>query len=338
MEIITFAGGRSVEHAVSLSSERNIRSVLEENGHIVHPILIREDGVFTYQDKIVSFIPGKGFFVGNTHLSADVVFPLCHGYEGEDGALQGLCQFLHLPIISESVLASAIGMHKDAQTCLAKESKIPVLDNVCLDTTNTDMNQIQSALALGKDLIIKPEAGGSSIGVAIIKDATREKVAKAVQDIGLYDAKALIQPYLNPLRELECAVYAENGHFQVIGPGELCKIGDYASYTEKYTPTKAAMFNTDPVIPEEIRMQAQTLSLRIAKALYLTLYTRIDFFYHKGKLIFNEINTVPGMTEKSGFPLLADAKGKGINKVLEIMIKEAIALAKREEKINHHYA
>ncbi len=326
MRILLFQGGSSVEHDVSLCSAEYIKQLLEEMGHTILTVDVTRQGRFFLEGKELKAIIGAGF----EGISADAAFPLIHGYGGEDGLLQSLLELLKIPCISENTLTSSIGMHKEIQLKLFREAGIPVLDSICLDKTKP------VPLLSWKEVVVKPEAGGSSIGVFFV--GNEEKAIKeALEGVFRLDTKAILQPYIKPIREIETGVYYDKkeNKLHVLGPVEIKYEGSFFDYKVKYSSATTVIKEEEVDLSEEIKQNIRALSQKAFLAVSGEMYMRIDFFLTKENEIYlNEINTIPGMTENSHFPVLAGGKN-GMKEVLSTLLSNALMNQEEKDTISH---
>ncbi len=326
MRILLFQGGSSVEHDVSLSSAAYIKQLLEELGHTVLPVFVTKEGRFFFQGKELKAILGSGF----ENLEADIAFPLIHGYGGEDGLLQSLLELLKLPFASENTLTSSIGMHKEIQLKLFKEAGIPILDSICIEKGE------KIPLLPWDEVVVKPEAGGSSIGVFFVRNE-EEAICKALEEVFRLDKKAILQPYLKQIREVETGVYYDkkNKELHILGPVEIRYEGEFFDYKVKYSSATTVLKEEEVVLTKELKQEIRKLSEKAFHAVSGEMYMRIDFFLTKdNKIYLNEINTIPGMTENSHFPVLAGGK-EGMKKILTTLLSNALLIREEQKNISH---
>lgn len=331
MEILLLYGGKSVEHEVSLKTASFIRSNLNALGHTVKDIYITKEGLFTYNDEPVSIIPQTGFFIGDNLLTADCAFIAMHGAFGEDGRVQGMLEQLDLPYISTNSSSSMLGMHKDLQyKALPTIPRIPYL---CFNYQDEiDFKTVKETL--GEDLILKPEAGGSSVGIIHLKEASQKEFSKSLNEIFTLDDNIIIQPYLGSFKELMLGVYKTGKEVKAIGPGMMDCALDILDYEAKYTKNNVAIFNPEPILDDVIKKEAQEMARAVFKGLNCSMYARVDLFLKGDKLYLNEINTIPGFTETSYFPQLLK-RDIGVQRFLTLMIEESFKLYERRKGINH---
>ena len=256
----------------------------------------------------------------------DVWFPILHGLNGEDGTIQGLLKFTQKPFISSGILGSAICMDKITSKLLFADLKIPQvnylpLQNYDPNNTNELQNIIKKVNAkLNFPLFIKPSNSGSSLGISKINNIKDLPIAlKKAWEI---DKRIIIEEGLN-VRELECGIIGKNNLY----PSEVGEIeckSEWYDYESKYTLANKLIIPA--LIDKNIRDQIQTFAIEGCKALNVEVFARVDFFLEKetNKIYLNEINTIPGFTDKSMFPLLWKPLGLDIDQLVAKLINIVI--------------
>ena len=327
MIVLIIYGGISVEHEVSVMSFNNIKNILTGIGYEVKQLYITKQGLFTYEGRSVSVTPGEGFFSDGKLIGCDVILPLVHGNTGEDGKLQGLLELLDTPYISEGVFTSAAGMDKLRQTDIVKEH-VP-----CLRTEKYTSHEGWA----GKDCVMKPCSGGSSVGIHIIYQSTRNSLEEAFNDIKRYDPVLLIQPLVKNARELELLALRDSDETVILGPVEIKKAGSFLSYHDKYASVITEVIPSEEVIITDVqRSLLKDYSRKVFTLLGGEIYMRIDFLMDtEGAIFFNEVNTVPGMTETSHFITLA--REIGFEKLFRMLTDAAYERKRRIDVLTRSY-
>jgi D-alanine-D-alanine ligase len=259
----------------------------------------------------------------------DVIFPVLHGTYGEDGTIQGLLEMADIPYVGCGVLASACGMDKVFMKTLFRDSDLPMCKYVWFlrgeweRNTEAVINQIEAKL--GYPCFVKPANLGSSVGVS--KAADESSLRQAIELAAVYDRKIIVEEGLD-VREIECAVIG-NEHPKASLPGEyIIKADDkkFLDYTEKYAGTGNNEFIVPALISEELTIKIQQMAVSAYRAIDASGLARIDFFLRNdsGVLLINEINTLPGLTDASGFPKMWAGSGLEFSKVIDELINLAI--------------
>jgi D-alanine-D-alanine ligase len=345
-------GGKSGEHEVSKCSAASVCAELDKTKYQVTAIGIDKDGRW-YPQKNIEFEEKEGFgqvlslkkegnwlvnhFEDRDHgftlhnldngeqVSVDLIFPVVHGKNCEDGILQGLLELARVPYVGAEVLGSSVGMDKDVTKRILDHGNIPVVPWITL--RKIDWEQSQDKLVakikneIGLPFFAKPANEGSSVGIYKVK--SEQDISKLVSEAFKYDEKLLIEKSVN-CREIECAVLG-NDDPRVSVAGEIIPKHEFYSYDAKYIDSEGA----ELVIPAEIDKDiAETISnyaIKTFKLLCLKGLSRIDFFLDKdtGKIYLNEINSLPGFTSISMYSKLWDYSGIPYAKLLDKLIELA---------------
>ncbi|OGI74682.1 D-alanine--D-alanine ligase A [Candidatus Nomurabacteria bacterium RIFCSPHIGHO2_01_FULL_43_16] len=305
-------GGKSAEHDVSLQSARNVINALDKKKYQVVLVKINRNGKFKF-DSIKNF---------------DVVFPVMHGPFGEDGSMQGLLKLAGVPFVGPSVLGSAVGMDKDVMKRLFRDAGILIGKFIVIkDNEKINFNKVKKELGL--PVFVKPVNMGSSVGINKVRNEKEFK--KAVKEAFKFDTKVIIEEFISG-REIECSVLGNKKPTASI-PGEIIANQEFYSYDAKYIDEESVA-----VIPAKIDKKTtkkiQELAIRVFKVLNCEGMGRVDFFLKKnGRVVVNEINTIPGFTKISMYPKLWEASGMPLPKLLDKLIELAIERFKKEQKL-----
>lgn len=351
MTVALLFGGRSTEHIVSINSARTIHKALIDAGFSVICIGITLEGRWYLQEGGVSHqlecstavvaVPGSGFYVGDRQLALDAVFATTHGYGGEDGNLQGLCLLCRLPLCGCDTVASALGMHKDFASKLFEEANIPVVPTMVLDTgylRSYDQGRLFSDAVrnLGPDLFVKPENSGSSVGVKPLPCCTADQLSAAVEQARQYSERVLIQQLIQPLLEVETAVLETKEGLLVAGPGAVIDPAKdttgFLSYEHKYGQVDTASIRVPCGLDPGTEQAIRTYALKAFQAIKANGYARVDFFFSNGRIYLNEINTAPGMTAVSHYPVLMASMGYDLPTVCTHLVAEALRRFEEENR------
>jgi D-alanine-D-alanine ligase len=351
LRVALLFGGRSAEHDVSLMSAANVYRALDPERYEVVPIAVARtgawmlcslpDGKFPTQvpdeGPLVTLLPGGGgrLVVASadtpveTPAPVDVIFPVLHGPFGEDGSVQGLAELAGVPFVGASVFASAAAMDKDAAKRLLRDAGLPVPRFRIV--TPDDVTSFDELVAqLGRPLFVKPARLGSSVGVG--KADTAEEFAAALAEAFRYDRKVLIEEFMRG-REVECGVLEDaDGTLTTSLPGEIVPTNRYAFYTyeAKYLDEHGAVVKVPADLPKAVVKRVQTLSVQAFQALGCEAMARIDFFLREDMSVFiNEVNTIPGFTNISMYPLAFKASGVSYTELVDRLIQHALARASR---------
>lgn len=350
MQVALVYGGRSTEHVVSINSAKGVYPELRKSNHTVHLIGISLDGGWYLQKGPIqteidttdplSLKPGLGIFENEVQLPVEVAFATTHGFGGEDGNLQGLCQLCNIPLCGCDTLSSALGMHKDLAAKLFSDAGIPTVPSVVLDSFELykPAEELLDKLvdSLGHDLFIKPENSGSSVGVMALKGATIQTLQAALDGAKQYSERVLVQKLIQPMVEIECAALKDaQGQLVIAGPAMVVdakkeSVG-FLSYEHKYGQVDTAHLQIPSSLPPEVEQQVRSYAYQAFNAIRGDGYARIDFFHGPQGLFLNEINTSPGMTGTSHYPTLMASIGYSLQTVLDLLIEEVLARKTREK-------
>ncbi|MEV3979601.1 D-alanine--D-alanine ligase family protein [Nonomuraea sp. NPDC049758] len=348
-------GGRNSEHAVSLMGAGSVLDVIDRSKYEVIPVGIAQDGrwVLAASDQrfaieagelpavdtsgaalalpsggagLVAYDPGS---IPVELGTVDVVFPVMHGPFAEDGTIQGLLEMAGVRYVGSGVLASAVGMDKAHMKTVMAAAGLPIGRYVVVRDRDWRLNRecvLKEAEELGFPVFVKPARAGSSQGISKAQD--RAELEAAVESARVHDPKVLIEAAIEG-REIECAVLESLGDEPAAAsiPGEVRVEGgqEFFDFEAKYYPDQMSL--TVPAdIPAETAEELRAMAVRAFEALDCEGLSRVDFFYTPdGRLIFNEINTMPGFTSLSVAPQLWAASGLSYPQLVDRLIQLALS-------------
>jgi len=297
MKIAVLAGGRSSEHDVSLSSAAAVREGLEQAGHEVVAIEIgREDGRWTVEGDPLSLEPGSA------PLGADIVFPVLHGPFGEDGTVQGMLETLDVPYVGAGVLASALCMDKAMFKDLIGSRGLPQVEYAAV-REGADLAELVERVGL--PLFVKPARLGSSVGISKVSGAA--ELGAALELAFSHDPVAIVERMATGI-EVECSVIG-NREPVASTPGEIVAHADWYDYEAKYTPGGMELV-VPPRLGDDVIERVRELTVEVFTCTGCAGFARADFFVEDGdRVLVNELNTIPGFTQTSGFPKMFELSG-----------------------------
>lgn len=341
-------GGRSGEHEVSVMSARGIVRALDPSRFEPVPIGIDREGRWQLVDTSALLLPpaaaagqavGEGALVAagrsealarapsgdlRREFGVDVFFPIVHGTQGEDGALQGLLEMAGAPYVGCGVLGSAVGMDKDVSKRLLRDAGLPVVDFVVARSGAAADAGLEARVRaeLGYPCFVKPANLGSSVGVTKVRSAT--ELPHAVAQAFRYDRKLVIERAIDA-REIETAVLGLERP-EVSVPGEIVPRHEFYSYEAKYLDPEGAELLVPAPLTQEQTREVQRLSLRAFEALELEGLARVDFFLERrtGRWFVNEVNTLPGFTEVSMYSRMWEHSGLSYRDLVSRLIDLAL--------------
>ena len=346
LNVVVLFGGVSPEHEVSKTSAATIISNISEEEYNIIPMYITRDGKWLMYDGSIDNIRNvqwerygtpaiispdashKGIvrIVGDKArlVSVDVVFPVLHGDNGEDGSVQGLFELAGIPYVGSGILSSALCMDKafTNQICVSmgiKHTPYIVCKQHELISASSAFKRIKR---LGYPCFVKPAISGSTIGIS--RANNKRELDAAIEAALMYDDKVIIEKAVTG-RELECAVLGSGGEVEASVVGEIIPAGEYYDFDSKYN-NKSSKTIAPADIPENISEEIRELSVKIFKALDCSGLARADFFWDEkaDKVIFNEINTMPGFTSISMYPMLWNEMGISTTELIDRLIKLAM--------------
>lgn len=353
-------GGKSGEHEVSLLSAKSVMKAIDTQKYEVLPIHITKSGEWhvdqtalqllservdqspklespTYENQVVDSSTPKSQFIqpfpSLLDSEIDVIFPLLHGPNGEDGTIQGLLQLAGKPYVGAGVLASAAGMDKWIMKRLFAEAGLPQGDFVGYLRSDIDkrLEQIVEEIEqrFGYPCFVKPANLGSSVGIS--KARNRDQLIEALHLACRYDRKVIIEQFIHA-REIEIAVLG-NDETIVSVPGEIVTTHEFYDYTAKYTDGKSEMLIPAPGLDETTVSRIGELAKQAFAAIDGAGLARVDFFLDRdnGDIYLNEINTMPGFTIYSMYPLLWQHTGISYTELIDRLIQLALV---RHEDLN----
>lgn len=349
LSVCVLFGGISPEHEVSLRSAESVLNHMDPDKYNIFPVGITKEGDWVlYAGTDYSLLPtgqwrdyplnrraaispvrGQGLlsFEGDCVVREriDVVFPVLHGENGEDGAMQGLLQMAGIPYVGPHVSASAVAMDKTLTKLVADNAGIPQArwQLVRREDLESRMDHVIAALEgqFAYPMFVKPAGTGSSVGVS--KAADRESLEAALVSASVYDRKILVEEFIHG-REVEVAVMGNDNPVASVC-GEIDAGAEFYDYDAKYlTDTSTAYVPAR--IPEETSEQVRDAAVRIYSAIGCQGLSRVDFFvtYEDNRVVFNEINTLPGFTSISMYPKLFAASGIAYSELIDELLRLAM--------------
>ncbi|MBL6446789.1 D-alanine--D-alanine ligase [Fulvivirga sp. 29W222] len=345
-------GGKSVEHQISINSAKNVFEFIDKEKYT--PVLIgispkgewflkeEVNGNFDIKDSLKLILnTEKGGFHNNYSgetITPDLVFPVLHGTDGEDGSIQGLLKVINIPFVGTGVLGSAVSMSKLYSKRLLQAAGIPISKYVFFDIHEREKISFQQLKdELGLPFMAKAANLGSSVGVHKVK--SEEDFDHAVADVFNFDGTIIFEQFVKG-RELECAVIG-NEQPQASLPGEIVVSKDYDFYTyeAKYLDPEAAKLEIPAVVDEKSSKTIQELSVKSYQALKCEDFARVDLFLKEnGDIIINEINTIPGFTNSSMFPMMWKERGISFTDLITKLVEMALKRFERNQYISNQFS
>lgn len=340
-------GGKSTEHKISVVSGTSIIANLDKTKYDIYPIYIDENGLFyEYTKNIFNIKPltinDKVFEIEHIEnvveylKKLDVIFPVLHGLNGEDGTIQGMLEIIGIPYVGCSVLSSSLCMDKVYTKTIIQNTNIEQAKYMYIKKYKENFLYIDKRFNehllsetelidrvtkyLKFPIFIKPSNSGSSVGIH--KSLSKDDFIKKLNDAFKYDRKVLLEENIKG-REVECAVLGTDDII-TSNVGEILASGDFYSFDSKYK-NKETVTVIPANIEESIVESIKKLAKKAYKACDCSGLARVDFFIENGtnRIIFNEINTMPGFTEISMYPKLMEDIGLSYKELLDRLIELA---------------
>jgi D-alanine-D-alanine ligase len=354
-------GGRSGEHEVSLASATSVLAALNREKYEIVPIGIAPDGRWISSSGALRMLKAKTSLEGEPErflvpepnrqalisadgrpgnpLPLDVVFPVIHGSFGEDGSLQGLLELANLPYVGAGVLGSALGMDKIAQKQVLQHAGFPVAKYLWFLSSAFRKNPRRIVRDCEKKLhyplFVKPANTGSSVGIS--KAHTRSELLHGLEQAADFDRRVIVEQGVAGAREIECSVLGNDEPVASV-LGEIVPSNEFYDYEAKYVDGKSAAIIPAP-LPRVLGGKIRAMAVAAFKAIDCAGMARVDFFVARrtGRIVLNELNTIPGFTSISMYPKLWEASGIPYSQLLDRLIALAIERHRQKASLSRSY-
>lgn len=333
-------GGRSGEHDISLMSASAVLQAMDKKKYIPVPIGIDRDGNWYLADSKLETIEKEVWIKKAEPLDpwtlkkhVDFVFPVLHGTMGEDGTLQGLMELLDIPYAGSGVLGSALCMDKASTKDICAKNGIPTCKYKLVLAEDLDSNIAGIVKEITEEFqgafFVKPANAGSSLGITKVEDPM--DIGKALALAGSFDRRILVEEAIEG-REIETGVIG-NENPQASYPGEVTKGESYEYYDfeAKYSDSSGTRLDIPADLPTKTANRVRKIAVKAYRACDCSGFARVDFFIEKktGRILLNEINTIPGLTKYSLFPLMWEATGVEFTELIDKIVEYG------DERYNH---
>ena len=357
--VALFFGGKSVEHIISIISARAVAAHIDRDIYDILPLYIDREGRWhggacaksilaldvaavlrnagqdAVSDRLVELTEldeGKRFDLTGFFESIDVVFLALHGSFGEDGKIQGCLDTFDTPYSGCGLTASALAMDKALTKLCAVDAGVEVAPFMTVKSTDyaADPNAVCNAVMarFAFPVFVKPATLGSSVGISKVHDSSG--LRPALDKACALDNKVLVETSISG-REIEVAVLGNDEPIASV-PGEIIPGSDFYDFEDKYVKNDAKLV-IPADLPEVVSQAVRKAALTVFKALGCQGMSRVDFFFEYGtnRIILNEINTIPGFTDISMYPMMMEASGIGFSE----LIGKLLLFALEKRSINH---
>lgn len=349
-------GGNSSEYEVSIISGRNIYKAIDKEKYDVYPMWITNTGFLASDADSRKVLEDPTYQIENPHTvtnisnvielsnrpEIDVFFPIVHGNLGEDGCLQGLLRILDKPFVGDDVLAAAITMDKELNKIMAQRAGVPVAKWISIkrfeydDAKNEKLSYDYVSQQLGTDLFVKPSNQGSSVGISHVTSAADYE--KALAEAFKYGDKVLVEETIKGT-EVETAVLG-NDDAIVSGVGQITNAqGSWYSYENKYNDNSTSKLQIPADLPAEIVETVRSQALKVYHATECSGLARVDSMLTTvgHKVIFNELNALPGFTNISMYPKLFEEAGIPYAELITKLLDYAVARYNHKKTLLHKH-
>ena len=342
-------GGNSNEHEVSISSAKTVfqafNSEINKQRFTVKAFYISKFGDWLDSDLSGKILIGEvennttkkqgvfnqekiNFLEGIEFQNVDVWFPLLHGFNGEDGSIHGLLRFSKKPLIGCGIIGSALGMDKILMKTIFSNLKLPQVKYLVFENEDLENEEVKNKLLnkilkkLNFPVFVKPSNSGSSLGIS--KVVNESGILQALEKAREIDPRILVEEGLE-VREIECGIIG-NSKLLTSEIGEVKYESDWYDYDSKYYSNNKITIPAE--IDSKITKEIKEIAIKSCRALNIFGFARVDFFLEKSsnKIFLNEINTIPGFTKNSMFPMLWKASGLNIEQLVAKLVDISLDL------------
>jgi len=342
-------GGNSNEHEVSISSAKTVYQAFnsERNKELftVKAFYINKYGDWLGSNSSEKILIGEiennktkkqeifnqekiNFLEGIEFQNVDVWFPLLHGFNGEDGSIHGLLRFTKKPLVGCGIIGSALGMDIILMKTIFSNLKLPQVNYLVFQNEDLNNKEVKNRIIneilkkLNFPVFVKPSNSGSSLGISKVKNES--EILQALEKAREVDQRILVEEGLE-VREIECGIIG-NSKLLTSEIGEVKYKSDWYDYDSKYYSNNKITIPAE--IDSEIAKEIKEIAIKSCRALNIFGFARVDFFLEKSsnKILLNEINTIPGFTKNSMFPMLWEASGLKIEQLVAKLVDISLDL------------
>jgi len=302
-KVVVLVGGSSMERTVSFHSADNILNNIDKNKYDIKVVEVPKDKNNNWVTKIIEINPA-------------VVFSALHGGRGENGTVQGLLKCLNIPFVGSSVFSSALCMDKNISKTVMKSNHIPVIDGVFIPKNDKIIQYQEKINELGYPVIVKPNRGGSSIGINIAENY--EQVIKAINKVNKFNDDIIIEKFIVG-KEINCSVLQTKNGLKVLSVLDITTNNKFYDYKAKYIDkmTKIDLSN----LPEYMKTMIEEIAKKVFNLLKCKGYACIDMIIREEQIYVIEVNTLPGLTVHSLIPKAVSRLGISFSQFIDELIE-----------------
>lgn len=303
LKLVVLYGGSSNERDVSFMTYKSVMESLNKEKYKIYDIEVPKD------------LNDHNWVYKLMEVKPDLVFIALHGGLGENGSLQGLLDCLNIPYVGTGVLGSALGMDKRVSKKLMRVACIPVPDDVFIKKNEDYTKYLKDINSIGYPVVVKPNTGGSSIGIVVaVDEGGLEKAIKNIQKMG---DDILVEKYIEG-REVTCGIIEANDGIEVMNVLDIGTTEGFYDYKARYEDDRSRIdFST---LPEYLQQMIKEIAKKAFNILRCKDYARLDMIVSEEQVFVLEMNTLPGLTSRSLIPHALEGGGKNLTEFLDELI------------------
>lgn len=306
-KVLILYGGSSAEREVSFMTAEKILSNIDYDKYEVSKIEVPAKNKDTeWVSNIIKIKP-------------DIVFIALHGGKGEDGSVQGLLECLNIPYVGSRVLGSAISMNKHISKTIMRYNYIPVAPDVFIGKNEDYTEVLDKIVQIGFPLVVKPNSGGSSIGISVVSNI--DELAEAIDNVKDLGDDVIVEKFVSG-REVTCGVFEKNGQLNVTSVLDIGTKSRFYNYSEKYEGDTS--FADISKLPDYLKSMIKQIARKVFTAVNAKGYACVDMIVSEEQVYVLEINTLPGMTVKSLLPKAVENSGNPFSEFINLLIEDKL--------------
>lgn len=311
IKVAVLKGGTSAERQVSLMTAKKIMENIDYNKYEVLEIEILEGKSLEWVCILIDFKP-------------DIAVSALHGGKGENGSVQGLLECLNIPYTGSKVLGSAIGLDKHLSKELMKGAFIPVPEDYFISQYEDFYLKLDTIVHMGFPMVVKPNTGGSSIGISIV--STKKELIEAIERIKEMKEEILVEKFIEG-QEVTCGIMEKENKLTVMSVLDIKTTDGYYDYEARYKDSRSCI--NFSALPQYLQTMIQEIAKKVFRLLRCSGYGRVDMIVQEEQIYVLEINTLPGLTYRSLIPKAIEGKGDSFRDFLDELIVNELHKYKR---------